>query len=167
MRPKDLARFWAKVNRGTGCWEWLGERNNKGYGRFPTYSRDSRKRLLAHRVSYTLHHGQIPAGMVVMHACDNPGCVNPEHLSIGTQQDNLRDALAKGRVDMSGLAVGRKMSVPGQRGPRVTQCHNGHDYTPTNTIINSRGHRLCRICRRAGWTRSNARISARRAGGAA
>jgi len=76
------------------CWEWLGKKLPKtGYGLFGV-SIDS---YLAHRVAYTLAYGNIPRGMLVCHRCDNPKCVRPDHLFLGTQTDNMRDAREKGR----------------------------------------------------------------------
>lgn len=75
------------------CWEWQSVRNRRGYGKFWFYGRTD----LAHRVSYELFRGPIPEGQVVRHACDNPPCVNPAHLSAGTLKDNARDALDRGR----------------------------------------------------------------------
>lgn len=89
-------RFWRYVDRGgpNGCWSWIGAKCRKtGYGSLQIDGTGRR----AHRFSYELHHGPIPDGMVVMHACDNPGCVNPAHLSLGTNQDNVDDKMAKGR----------------------------------------------------------------------
>lgn len=84
-------------NRPSGaCWIWTGPTNNHGYGRFG----GSR---YAHRVSYQLAHGPIPPGMVVLHRCDNPPCVNPDHLSLGTQRDNVRDMVTKGRHNPGGF----------------------------------------------------------------
>lgn len=89
--PLRLPRpFWDWVDRsGDGCWEWQGQRNEKGYG----YWRGKR----AHRHSWEQANGVIPAGMFVMHVCDNPPCVRPDHLAIGTAADNTADMLAKGR----------------------------------------------------------------------
>lgn len=107
-RTNELDRFWSKVDRSSveGCWFWVGPVNNKGYGRFAIYDLGATRRVLAHRYSLSLSE-PLESGLVVMHRCDTPRCVNPAHLSQGTQGDNLRDALAKGRMNLDGLALGR------------------------------------------------------------
>lgn len=87
-------RFWRHVEKTDGCWNWTGFLNWAGYGRL---SVGNRKMRSAHRLSFEMHGGEIPRGMVVMHTCDNPACVNPGHLLLGTMKDNTQDMLAKGR----------------------------------------------------------------------
>lgn len=83
------------TDRSGDCWEWRGVRNRDGYG---VISRGrGNKKVLAHRAAYAEWVDPIPEGMVVMHSCDNPPCVNPEHLTVGTQRDNIRDMAAKRR----------------------------------------------------------------------
>ena len=82
-----------KINPRTDCWEWQGVRDGRGYGRWMW----QRKQMLAHRFSAQYHIGSIQ-GKVVCHKCDNPCCVNPSHLFIGTQQDNMRDRNVRGRT---------------------------------------------------------------------
>jgi hypothetical protein len=84
-------RFWSRVDRSAGCWEWQGARNGAGYG---VVSRDGRDHG-AHRVAWELTHGPIPDGLFALHHCDNPPCVRPEHLYLGTAGDNLRDTHAR------------------------------------------------------------------------
>ncbi len=88
-------RFWKKVNKvGLGdCWEWIGAKTPLGYGKIGV----DHKTKYAHRVSWELHNGRIKKGFCVMHQCDNPSCVNPIHLQLGTQLENMRDRDAKGR----------------------------------------------------------------------
>jgi hypothetical protein len=92
-------RFWERVKKGAGCWLWTGYRMPNGYGRMGAggWSKNGGS-LLAHRVSYELHKGSIPDGICVMHSCDNPRCVNPAHLSLGSQADNMADKARKGRA---------------------------------------------------------------------
>lgn len=82
-----LKRFWDKVKKGDSCWEWQAAQDGFGYGRFGFRGCNQR----AHRVSWILHFGSVPIGLCVLHKCDNPRCVNPEHLYLGTKKDNARD----------------------------------------------------------------------------
>jgi hypothetical protein len=105
--PKDhetVKKFMDKIKiKGDGCWEWAGSRTKYsngsrkgqyGYGSF----RHNGKNIGAHRMSHMLFIGEIPEGMCVCHRCDNPSCVKPAHLFLGTRGDNFRDAISKGRA---------------------------------------------------------------------
>ena len=98
-----MDRFWAKVRKTEGCWDYVGRsgkvrgsslKKGGGYGAFLFGG----KVVSAHRVSWMLERGQIPAGMNVLHRCDNTRCVRPDHLFLGTQRDNMRDMFKKGRA---------------------------------------------------------------------
>lgn len=90
---KFLERFWSKVSKGgpDECWMWIG--SNNAYGRIHF----EYKILEAHRVSWEIHKGPIPEGMFILHSCDKRSCVNPEHLFLGMQLNNIRDCITKGR----------------------------------------------------------------------
>lgn len=90
--PVDVA-FWRRVNKTDTCWLWTGVVVN-GYG---ALSADARKNMRASRLSWEMHHGPIPPGMLVCHKCDTPLCVNPDHLFLGSGRDNMQDCLRKGR----------------------------------------------------------------------
>jgi hypothetical protein len=99
-------RFWPKVSRTGSCWLWTANRTrgrdgSKRYGLIGA-GRRGEGTLYAHRVSWEIHNGPVPEGLKVLHTCDNPQCVRPDHLFLGTQADNIADMLAKGRRSRSG-----------------------------------------------------------------
>ena len=155
-------RFWNRVNKGGPvpthkpelgpCWLWTGYQNHRGYGQ----ASFNGKVMLTHRISFTIQRGRLPlAGMKICHHCDNPSCVRPDHLFEGTDSDNMRDAVSKGRLPT--LIDGRTNNPNTQK----THCKNGHPFSPENTKIRMRNGkqsgRSCIIC-----MRNSAREKARR-----
>jgi hypothetical protein len=114
----------------SGCWIWTGTKTAAGYGQMMRAGR----KLYTHRIAFENVNGPIPAGLLVRHTCDTPACINPAHLLVGTQTDNMGDAAERGRVHSR------------MRG--VTHCVNGHDFTDENTWTDARGWRHCRACAR-------------------
>lgn len=92
-------RFWSKVNKTSGCWIWTAALDTHGYGAFGIRRESGKMRMRqASKVAWELTNGPIPKGMHTLHKCDTPACVNPDHLYLGTQADNVRDAVARGRA---------------------------------------------------------------------
>lgn len=106
--PVLLSRYEVAAN---GCWEWTGTRNRQGYGVVCVAIGKVPTGIPAPRLQWMHCRGEIPAGLVVMHTCDNPCCVNPDHLVIGTTQDNLADMRAKGRGNSFGLKYSGGVSL--------------------------------------------------------
>ncbi len=135
-------RFWEKVTKpvdNKACWNWTGATGGKtgydGYGQLFTGEPNTKNKVLAHRYSYWLHYGDFDQDLFVCHTCDNPRCVNPDHLFIGTNKDNMQDASSKGRLANRRHYLAEK-----------THCCRGHEFTVENTIVNKHGHRWCRKC---------------------
>ena len=96
-------RFWEKVpfKPDDGCWEWVGSKHPFGYGQLSSES--GKRPFYAHRLSYEMAHGKIPSGYVVRHKCDNPSCVRPDHLTVGTQSENISDMYSRWRDSHPGI----------------------------------------------------------------
>jgi hypothetical protein len=119
LRPLNAGTLASYVTVSNGCWLWTGKRNKEGYGRWGA--------KFAHRLSYEIHKGPIPAGMHIDHLCFNPSCVRPDHL-------RAVDPEVNSRRNLKALA---------------TECAKGHLYTPENTGRQKGSRRYCRICNRA------------------
>lgn len=134
-RPSLAQRLWERVDKGDGCWDWTARVNENGYG---VIAASYRKRY-AHRASWELTYGPIPDGLCVLHRCDNRRCVRPDHLFLGTRQDNSADMVAKGRST------------------RRTHCIRGHLLEGNRWFHRGQPNKSeCAICRRARIRRSNA-----------
>lgn len=118
----------------TECWLWATTKDRKGYGQWFAYGRRQR----AHRMAYESFVSEIPDGLWVLHKCDVPPCINPDHLFLGTAQDNTQDMIKKGRSGMD----------KGQFWAKKTHCPHGHEYSPENTYVGNDGSRDCRTCHR-------------------
>ena len=110
-------RFWSKVQKTETCWVWIGAHVPRGYGIIHIRSQD--RNVYAHRYSWEIHYGPVPDGLLVCHTCDNPPCVRPDHLFVGSVQDNSTDAKAKGRT-ASGERHGTKTHP--EAFPKGSQC---------------------------------------------
>lgn len=126
----------------TPCVEAPGYRMPNGYARKWYRGRQQ----LAHRVAYQERFGEVPPGLVVMHTCDNPGCINTDHLVLGTQADNMTDKASKGRA--------HRLSE------MQTHCKNGHEFTPSNTRLSKQRGYVVRVCRACVRDRANRRVHA-------
>lgn len=130
----NAAQIWEHIDTTGGpgaCWTWQMGRTLFGYGRVKVAGLGERK---AHRYVWELTNGPIPHGMLILHRCDVPPCVNPSHLFLGTHADNMADMHAKGRH-------------PSYWGLR-THCSHGHPWNEANTYWNKKGFRSCRACAR-------------------
>lgn len=133
MDPKRINRdfFFARVKRGEGCWEWTGFRDSKGYGRMNVPRADGTQRSSegAYRVSWVLANGPIPDGLHVLHQCDNPACVRPDHLRLGTHADNMREASERGLMKKpTGSDSAASKLTEAQRREAIEAAYEGVPY---------------------------------------
>lgn len=115
-----------------GCWLINSDINHNGYARMKIIVDNKIKNVRAHRYSYQTFIGEIPAGLHVCHTCDTRNCVNPEHLWLGTNQDNMNDMKIKGRAKNNNT--------------NKTHCKRNHEFSTENTYIRKNGTRVCRKC---------------------
>lgn len=156
--PKDIERFWQKVDKSGGddaCWLWIAGKNDHGYGTFRIGSRrdGSRKTIGAHKVSWEIANGEVPNSLHVLHECDNPVCVNPAHLFLGTNLDNIKDKVSKGRGHHPvGESNGRAILLLDQvREIRETYAKGGISYARLARIYGCTKTNIANIVSRKIW----------------
>lgn len=137
LTEDELTRFFDRIEISpSGCWEWQGAKISTGYGEWW----HNQKVVLTHRVMHQHFAGPIESGHHVDHLCRNIICCNPDHLEAVSARENIRRGIGRSAINA-----------------RKTHCNHGHEFTPENTHITSRGTRSCRAC----WSRQNAEYRAR------
>jgi hypothetical protein len=147
-------RFWPRVRKGTPdeCWTWVGSTTSAGYGSLGTGGRHG-PNVYAHRYSWEAHNGPLPPGVEVCHRCDNPACVNPGHLFLGTHADNMRDAWEKRRLSEGERHVSSKLTQAGVALIRSLYAAGGvTQYTLAELFRVSRGC-IEHVVHRSTWAR--------------
>ena len=130
-----------KIDEDTGCWVWLGAKTQRGYGQIGRKIEGKQTIIMAHRASYAAFKGVIPTGINVCHECDNPPCINPDHLFLGTQADNLQDAAHKGRIERGSqkhnavLIEGQVLKIKHALANGVSQAQLAQDYSVSPNVI--------------------------------
>lgn len=142
LKKMELDRFWKKVVKTPDCWFWVGTKNGRGYGMFYIQLHGYR----AHRLSWMIANKKpLKERQQVCHSCDNPGCINPDHLWVGTARDNSHDCIAKGR------------NSPPPVKKEYTHCKWGHRFTKANSYVYEKFGRMCKTC-----TKKRSKIRKRR-----
>lgn len=156
-------RFFERISPepNSGCWLWLGQCDSKGYGRISLGGRHGGN-TGAHRLSLKIAGVDVPDDMLVCHHCDVPSCVNPDHLFIGTQHDNLVDMVSKGRHVSNGEQLRGKRRNGRVWNSEKTHCKHGHPLNGDNLSIAANGWRRCRACWRMRRTKAITRDRAGR-----
>lgn len=122
MTESFADRFWRRVDKSGDCWTWRGQKDGDGYGRVLL---DGGKSTGAHRAAYALVHGEIAAGLKILHKCDNPPCCNPDHLAPGSQKQNMQECIERGRKDLKRLSSSVKAAIARDPGCRTGE-RNGN-----------------------------------------
>lgn len=145
-------RFWAKVKMGSAadCWEWQASTNQWGYGWFRVGGRHGRTEL-AHRISWQLTYGSWPLEMGVLHRCDNPSCVNPGHLFLGTPRDNSADRQSKGRSARGETSGRAKLTAATVREARYLHATGHSSVAELAQRFGVRPNAIRRAVRRETW----------------
>jgi hypothetical protein len=150
--PEQLAKFWSRVKKTESCWIWTGHKLVSGYGlislngiRGPT--------ILAHRMSWEIHNGEPLGKRKACHHCDNPPCVNPEHIFAGSQRDNIMDMVRKKRQNFENNVRGERCHLSKLKEQQVIEIRNS---------IPSSGRGSARIARKYGVSRDLIRLILRR-----
>jgi hypothetical protein len=149
-------RFWKKVTKSEGCWKWTGQKDKNGYGVLKLHQKVHK----AYRVSYEIATGKSPIGFCVLHRCDNPGCVNPDHLYLGTPADNARDRKMRGRGgNLKGENNGRaKLNIHLVREIRLLFSTGAYSKVKLGKIYGITDVQIGQIVRNIHWKEEDYRV---------
>lgn len=141
--PSLCRRVESRFVRNGDCFEWQGGKAGNGYGVLCVVVNGRKRQEYAHRVSWVINRGEIPSGMLVLHRCDNPSCINPDHLFLGTQKENMADCSRKGRVRNGArfsLAIAREIRARYREGGRTQGSladEYGMSFQHVSSIVNN------------------------------